>query len=134
MEARSQSSSHLLYTIPPAVVLSACYYPLCTSIDVYKVLFLIAVSQLDHLGELQYTKKESDCPHSDYSMGFIPHSSQNMDIPRGRHCRANFVQDSRGRGILLHYPDLQYLSSVSHPQQAYPSLHLPPGRETTPRW
>ncbi|KAL8950248.1 MAG: hypothetical protein Q9222_003715 [Ikaeria aurantiellina] len=35
---------HLYYNIPPAVLLTACYYPLCTKIDVYKILFLILIA------------------------------------------------------------------------------------------
>lgn len=38
-----KSNSHLFYTIPPAVALTAAYRPLGTSIDVYKVLFLVVV-------------------------------------------------------------------------------------------
>lgn len=38
------TSSHLQYTIPPAIALTFFFYPLWTKIDVYKVLFLIAVS------------------------------------------------------------------------------------------
>ncbi|KAL8722569.1 MAG: hypothetical protein Q9225_000964 [Loekoesia sp. 1 TL-2023] len=29
--------SHLYYNIPPAVLLTVCYYPLCTKLDVYKI-------------------------------------------------------------------------------------------------
>ena len=36
--------SHLKYTIPPAIALTALYRPLLTSLDVYKLLFLITVS------------------------------------------------------------------------------------------
>ena len=39
-----ETRSHLQYTIPPAVTLTFCYYPLSTSLGVYKILFLIAVS------------------------------------------------------------------------------------------
>ncbi|KAL8728363.1 MAG: hypothetical protein Q9181_005364 [Wetmoreana brouardii] len=35
---------HLYYNIPPAVLLTTCYYPLCTKIDVYKVIFLILIA------------------------------------------------------------------------------------------
>ncbi|KAL8727951.1 MAG: hypothetical protein Q9166_005716 [cf. Caloplaca sp. 2 TL-2023] len=35
---------HLYYNIPPAVLLTTCYYPLCTKIDLYKVLFLILIA------------------------------------------------------------------------------------------
>lgn len=35
---------HLQYTIPPAVALTLCYYPLSTSLGVYKILFLIAIA------------------------------------------------------------------------------------------
>ncbi|KAL8978499.1 MAG: hypothetical protein Q9205_005928 [Flavoplaca limonia] len=35
---------HLYYNIPPAVLLTACYFPLCTKIDIYKVLFLIVIA------------------------------------------------------------------------------------------
>ena len=38
--------SHLYYNVPPAVLLTACYSPLCTKIDVYKVLFLVVVCLL----------------------------------------------------------------------------------------
>ncbi|KAL8992168.1 MAG: hypothetical protein Q9169_007312 [Polycauliona sp. 2 TL-2023] len=35
---------HLYYNIPPAVLLTACYSPLCTRTDVYKILFLVAIA------------------------------------------------------------------------------------------
>lgn len=35
---------HLQYTIPPAVALTFCYYPLSTKLAVYKILFLIAIA------------------------------------------------------------------------------------------
>ena len=35
--------SHLVYTIPPAAALTLAYFPLWTSIDVYKILFLVTV-------------------------------------------------------------------------------------------
>ncbi|KAL8677158.1 MAG: hypothetical protein Q9186_006393 [Xanthomendoza sp. 1 TL-2023] len=35
---------HLYYNIPPAILLTACFYPLCTKIDVYKILFLILIA------------------------------------------------------------------------------------------
>lgn len=37
-------SSHLKYTIPPAVVLTFLHRPLSTSIDLYKILFLIGIA------------------------------------------------------------------------------------------
>ena len=39
-------NSHLVYTIPPAIILTLLYRPLLTRLDVYKILFLIAVSAL----------------------------------------------------------------------------------------
>lgn len=36
--------SHLFYTIPPAVVLTVLYRPLFTTIDAYKIAFLIAIA------------------------------------------------------------------------------------------
>lgn len=39
----NETRSHLQYTIPPAVALTFCYYPLSTSLGVYKILFLIVV-------------------------------------------------------------------------------------------
>ena len=38
-------SSHLYFNIPPAVLLTFFCYPLATSLDVYKVTFLIVVSR-----------------------------------------------------------------------------------------
>lgn len=38
-----EQNSHLRYTIPPAIALTYCYRPLCTALDVYKILFLTAV-------------------------------------------------------------------------------------------
>lgn len=38
-----EQNSHLRYTIPPAIALTYCYRPLCTTLDVYKILFLIVV-------------------------------------------------------------------------------------------
>ena len=38
-----KTTSHLQYTIPPAVALTFCYHPLSTSLGVYKILFLITV-------------------------------------------------------------------------------------------
>ena len=46
LQLTDKFSSHLYYNVPPAVLLTACYFPLCTKIDVYKVLFLIVVSLL----------------------------------------------------------------------------------------
>lgn len=48
----NKSHSHLQYTIPPAVALTFCYYPLSTNLAVYKILFLIAVG-------LQYASLQS---------------------------------------------------------------------------
>jgi 15-cis-phytoene synthase / lycopene beta-cyclase len=38
------SSRHLKYTIPPAIALTLIYRPLCTRLDIYRVLFLIGVA------------------------------------------------------------------------------------------
>lgn len=46
LQLTDKFSSHLYYNIPPAVLLTACYFPLCTKIDVYKVLFLVVVGLL----------------------------------------------------------------------------------------
>ncbi|KAL8872578.1 MAG: hypothetical protein Q9174_001812 [Haloplaca sp. 1 TL-2023] len=35
---------HLYYNIPPALLLTACYHPLCTKIDIYKIVFLILIA------------------------------------------------------------------------------------------
>ncbi|KAF2103971.1 terpenoid synthase [Rhizodiscina lignyota] len=35
---------HLKYTIPPAIILSTLYRPLCTKLDVYKIVFLITIA------------------------------------------------------------------------------------------
>ncbi|KAK4495095.1 hypothetical protein PRZ48_013422 [Zasmidium cellare] len=35
---------HLTYTIPPAVLLSLVYFPLCTRLDLYKIVFLITIA------------------------------------------------------------------------------------------
>ena len=35
---------HLTYTIPPAILLAIAYAPLCTSLDLYKVVFLITIA------------------------------------------------------------------------------------------
>ncbi|KAI4221065.1 MAG: hypothetical protein L6R36_007161 [Xanthoria steineri] len=35
---------HLYYNIPPAALLTACYYPFCTKLDVYKILFLVIIA------------------------------------------------------------------------------------------
>ncbi|KAK4555276.1 hypothetical protein LTR86_007572 [Recurvomyces mirabilis] len=35
---------HLTYTIPPALLLSIIYYPLCTKLDLYKLAFLITIA------------------------------------------------------------------------------------------
>ena len=53
-ELADSFDSHLLYTIPPAGILCACYYPLCTRIDLYKILFLITASALHALDVLTY--------------------------------------------------------------------------------
>lgn len=49
-EARQNSAlitpSHLKYTIPPAILLSAVYAPLCTRLDLYRIAFLISIAVL----------------------------------------------------------------------------------------
>lgn len=41
---------HLQYTIPPAIVLTLLYRPLCTSLDVYKIIFLGVVRAPEEFG------------------------------------------------------------------------------------
>lgn len=53
------SPSHLQYTIPPAVALTFCYYPLSTSLGVYKILFLIAVGLQHPLAQYTLTLARS---------------------------------------------------------------------------
>ncbi|KAL8988872.1 MAG: hypothetical protein Q9177_002121 [Variospora cf. flavescens] len=36
--------SHLHYNLPPALLLTIAYYPLCTKIDIYKIIFLILIA------------------------------------------------------------------------------------------
>ena len=42
----TKHTSHLKYTIPPAVLLTRLYRPLFTKIDAYKVAFLVIVGAL----------------------------------------------------------------------------------------
>ncbi|KAI6889939.1 hypothetical protein KC334_g14896, partial [Hortaea werneckii] len=37
---------HLTYTLPPALLLTAIYFPLTTRLDLYKLSFLITVAVL----------------------------------------------------------------------------------------
>ena len=37
-------SSHVVYTIPVAVLLTVGLWPLCTRLDLYKIIFLITVA------------------------------------------------------------------------------------------
>lgn len=46
LQLTDQIHSHLYYNIPPAALLTACYYPFCTKLDVYKILFLVIVCLL----------------------------------------------------------------------------------------
>lgn len=48
--ASNPDHRHLQYTIPPAVVLTLLYRPLCTSLDIYKILFLGVVRALEEPG------------------------------------------------------------------------------------
>ena len=38
------SSSHVVYTIPVAILLTIVLKPLCTRLDLYKIVFLITVA------------------------------------------------------------------------------------------
>ena len=40
----TKKARHLTYTIPPAILLSIAYAPLCTSLDLYKIVFLISIA------------------------------------------------------------------------------------------
>lgn len=73
--------SHLYYNIPPAALLTACYYPFYTKIDVYKILFLVIVCLLvyQNVGARVYQFPDRCCIY--HPVGFIPHSPSNMDLP-----------------------------------------------------
>lgn len=43
-EKANKAPSHLTYTIPPAIFLTALYYPLYTKFDLYKIAFLISIA------------------------------------------------------------------------------------------
>ena len=57
--------SHLKYTIPPAVALTLCYRPLFTTLDFYKILFLITVRPGDLWYDfvLSITRSPLSLPH-----------------------------------------------------------------------
>jgi hypothetical protein len=41
----NERARHVKYTIPPAIILSLLYRPLCTRLDLYKIAFLITVRE-----------------------------------------------------------------------------------------
>ena len=74
MSKPNETRSHLQYTIPPAVALTFCYYPLSTSLGVYKILFLIAVSLRHTWGLYALTLALSpDRCHLHHSVGLVSH-------------------------------------------------------------
>lgn len=104
--------SHLYYNIPPALLLTVCYYPLCTKIDIYKILFLIVVCfdlaiVFSSLG-LHFSGR---C-RIDYAMGFLSHPPSNMDISSQCNHWTDSVQDTRRRDLLLLHPDLQHINPL----------------------
>ncbi|EMC97868.1 hypothetical protein BAUCODRAFT_66702 [Baudoinia panamericana UAMH 10762] len=40
---------HLIYTIPPAILLSIVYSPLCTRLDIYRIVFLLTIAVVSTL-------------------------------------------------------------------------------------
>lgn len=58
-------------------------------------------------------------------MGLVPDSNVNMDLSLERNRWPNALQNTGRRGFLFRRPDLQYISSLLAPQQAYISPNLP---------
>lgn len=72
--------SHLQYTIPPAIALTFLFYPLWTKIDVYKVLFLIAVSlRICQSSRNQLSDSLDRCCLYN-PLGLLPNTQSNMDL------------------------------------------------------
>ena len=61
--------SHLKYNVPPAIALTWLYLPVFTKLDLYKILFLIAVGTLGRSGERQLSM--TDCGGIDHAMGLL---------------------------------------------------------------
>jgi hypothetical protein len=100
---------HLKYTIPPAVGLTWLYRPFFTKLDVYKVVYLILVGR---------------CA-VDHTMGLVPHSHRNLELPRPCHCWTQAAGYPSRRGLFLRRADIQHIDPLSSPQQAHLPARLP---------
>ena len=121
--------SHLQYTIPPAIALTVFFYPLWTSIDAYKILFLVAVSsRYNRLSGFTYLQL-SDCGLLDNTLGLLPNTQPNLDISKQCYNRTNSFQNSSRRNLLLCHSNIQHLSNLLNNQQAHFSSCLPPRAE-----
>ena len=97
-------NSHLRYTIPPAIALTYGYRPLCTVLDVYKILFLIAVC-IDRahtmlIATLILFWGKIDRSRLYYAVGLVSNTHPNMDLSIHCHHWPHTLSHS-GRGNLL---------------------------------
>jgi hypothetical protein len=117
------TASHLKYTIPPAVGLTWLYRPFFTKLDVYKVVYLILVGTRI-LANASRANRPGRCA-VDHTMGLVPHSHRNLELPRPCHCWTQAAGYPSRRGLFLRRADIQHIDPLSSPQQAYLSARLP---------
>ena len=87
----SNVSSHLVYTIPPATLLTIVYLPLLTSRDLYKIGFLLTVGAVNHKQDVLTEPDRCGCHHS---MGFLPHPHSSVDLSKRCCSWSDVVQNS----------------------------------------
>lgn len=101
-------NSHLRYTIPPAIALTYGYRPLCTVLDVYKLLFLMAVCfsiELIHIPDCHAHSfsRRVDRSRLYHAMGLVSYPHPNLDLSiHCHHWPHTLSHSSRGNLLLCH--------------------------------
>src|SRR5436309_2480822 len=84
-------SSHLAFTIPPAIILTVILRPLLTRLDLYKIWFLITVSICFCPSAHSLILYNSGCCDIYHSLGCIFDIRQSMDVSAKCHSWPNAV-------------------------------------------
>ena len=105
-------SSHLAFTIPPAIILTVILRPLLTRLDLYKIWFLITVSICFCLSAHSLILYNLGCCDIYHSLGRIFDIRQSMDLSAKCHSWSNAVAHSRRGAVLLRYSNVHHILTV----------------------
>lgn len=118
---------HAFWTLPLSALLSVLYWLLRTSVDAYRVAFLISIAVVYTIPWDSYLIRHDvrASTTGDFKTSTeMSISTAGMDLPTRRRSRPQTVRDSGGGAVLLCHSDVHHVSRVSHLLKARPPPRL----------